>query len=135
MSELLNKKSGFLGVSGISSDNRDIETAAENGDKRAQLVCDMLAYQIKKYIGSYTAAMNGLDCLVFTGGIGENAKSVRSRVCEQMSYLGIQLDEAKNQQRGDVLDLTAEGGKVKILVVCTNEELMIARDTKALVQA
>ncbi|MEG1125862.1 MAG: acetate kinase [Oscillospiraceae bacterium] len=136
MSELLNKKSGFLGISGISSDNRDIEEAAKAGNKRAQLVSDMLAYQIKKYIGSYTAAMNGLDCLVFTGGIGENASEVRRQVCKDMEFFGIKLDETKNLQRGqDVMDLTAEGGKVKILVICTNEELMIARDTKELVEA
>lgn len=136
LSELLNKKSGFLGLSGVSSDNRDIEQAAAEGNKRAQLVSDMLAYQIKKYIGSYAAVMNGLDCLVFTGGIGENAKTVRKNVCTQMEYLGIKLDEAKNNApNADVMDLTAEGGRVKILVICTNEELMIARDTKALVES
>ncbi|MEG0616404.1 MAG: acetate kinase [Oscillospiraceae bacterium] len=134
LSELLNKQSGFLGISGISSDNRDIEQAAHDGNKRAQLVSDMLAYQIKKYIGSYSAAMNGLDCLVFTGGIGENAQEVRENVCKEMEFFGIKLDLEKNKQRGkEIMDLTADGGKVKILVICTNEELMIARDTMALV--
>ena len=135
MSELLNKKSGFLGVSGISSDNRDIEAAAAAGNERAQLVNEMLPYQIKKYIGAYTAAMGGLDAVVFTGGIGENSDRVRKAVCENMECFGIKIDEEKNKLRGlEVNDLTAEGAKVKTLVICTNEELMIARDTKEIVE-
>ncbi|MBU3805438.1 MAG: acetate kinase [Candidatus Fournierella pullistercoris] len=135
MADYLNKTSGLLGISGISSDKRDVEEAAAAGHERAKLAEDMLNYQIKKYIGSYTAAMGGLDCLVFTGGIGENDHNLRAGVCENMEFFGIKLDLEKNKQRGaDIIDLTAEGGKVKILLVCTNEELMIARDTLALVQ-
>ena len=134
MADYLNKQSGLLGVSGVSSDKRDIEAAAAAGNERAQLASDMLNYQIKKFVGAYAAAMGGLDCLVFTGGIGENDNGVRSEVCKDMEFLGIKLDEEKNKQRGaDILDLTAEGGRVKVLMVCTNEELMIARDTLALV--
>ena len=131
---VFNERSGLLGVSGISSDNRDIERAAALGNEQAQLAHDMLCYQIKKYIGGFIAAMGGLDALVFTGGIGENSDGVRADVCANMEYLGIKIDEEKNKTRGDVIDLTAEGAKVKTFVICTNEELMIARDTKALVE-
>lgn len=136
LSEVLNKKSGFLGVSGISSDNRDIEEAMAKGNKRALLVHEMLVYQIKKYIGAYTAAMNGLDCLVFTGGIGENAHLVREHVCADMEFFGVKIDDDKNHQRTSTfMDISASDSRVKVMVVCTNEELMIARDTKALVEA
>lgn len=136
MSDILNKKSGFLGVSGVSSDNRDVVNAAEAGNDRAKLTQEMLAYQVQKYIGSYTASMNGLDCLVFTGGIGENADTVRAHICENMSYFGIEIDPVENLKRGEpVIDITKPGAKVKVLVIQTNEELMIARDTLALVQA
>ncbi|HIW53339.1 MAG TPA: acetate kinase, partial [Candidatus Ruthenibacterium merdigallinarum] len=101
-----------------------------------QLAQDMLDYQVKKYIGAYSAAMGGLDCVVFTGGIGENDADLRAHVCENMEYLGIAIDPEKNKLRGlDINDISAEGSRVKVLVVCTNEELMIARDTKALVEA
>ncbi len=134
MADYLNKKSGLLGISGVSSDKRDVEAAAAQGNKRAQLASDMLNYQIKKYVGAYSAAMGGLDCVVFTGGIGENDKKVRSEVCKDMEYLGLKIDEAKNQQRtGEVTDISADDSRVKVLVICTNEELMIARDTLALV--
>lgn len=134
MADYLNKQSGLLGISGVSSDKRDVEAAAAAGNERAKLASDMLNYQIKKFVGAYAAAMGGIDCLVFTGGIGENDGYVRSEVCKGLEFLGVQLDEAKNKQRGaDILDLTAEGGRVKVLMVCTNEELMIARDTLALV--
>ena len=129
MSEFLNKKCGFLGVAGVS-DNRDIEIASNNGDDRALLVCEMFDYQIKKYIGSYTAAMNGLDAIVFTGGIGENGDFVRAGVCADMEYYGIKIDPEKNKRRGmDVNDFSAPDAKVKTMVIATNEELMIARDT------
>ena len=135
MADYLNKKSGLLGVSGVSSDMRDVTTAAENGNERAQLATDMLKYQIKKYIGAYAAAMGGLDCVVFTGGIGENDNNVRRDVCAGMEFLGMKLDPEKNNLRGqDIIDMSAADSKVKILMVCTNEELMIARDTLALVQ-
>ena len=134
MADYLNKQSGLLGVSGVSSDMRDVTAAADEGNERAALAHDMLCYQIKKYIGAYSAAMGGLDCVVFTGGIGENDERVRKSVCADMEYLGITLDQEKNLRRGDeILDLTGEGGKVKVLKICTNEELMIARDTLALV--
>ena len=131
---VFNERSGLLGVSGISSDNRDIERAASLGNEQAQLAHDMLCYQIKKYIGGYIAAMGGLDALVFTGGIGENSDEVRGDVCANMEYLGIKIDEEKNKTKGDIVDLTAEGAAVKTFIICTNEELMIARDTKALVE-
>ena len=134
MADYLNKQCGLLGVSGVSSDKRDVEAAAAAGNERAKLASDMLNYQIKKFVGAYAAAMGGLDCVVFTGGIGENDALVRSEVCKNMEFLGIRLDEEKNRQRGaDILDLTAEGGRVKVLMVCTNEELMIARNTLGLV--
>ena len=136
MADYLNKKSGLLGVSGVSSDKRDVEKAAAEGNARARLASDMLNYQIKKYVGAYAAAMGGIDCLVFTGGIGENDGYVRSEVCKDMEFLGISIDAEKNKLRGlDINDITGEGSRVKVLVVCTNEELMIARDTKALVEA
>ncbi|MBR6044594.1 MAG: acetate kinase [Ruminococcus sp.] len=134
MSDYMNKKSGFLGVSGISSDNRNISAAAKNGDKRAQLVTDMLVYEIKKYIGSYAAVMNGLDAVLFTGGIGENAFDIRAAVCKDMDVLGIKLDEAKNDGlRGELAKISAADSKVEVWVVPTNEELLIARDTLALI--
>ena len=131
LSVYLNKKGGFLGVSGISSDCRDLEIAAEEGNDRAALTLEMLVYQIQKYIGSYTAAMNGLDCIVFTGGIGENSASTRAKVCEGLGWFGVEIDAEQNSKRGlAVNDITGANGKVKVLVVQTNEELMIARDTK-----
>ncbi len=134
MSDYLNKKSGFLGISGISSDNRDIIAAAAKGDKRAILAGEMLRYQIKKYIGSYAAVMNGLDAVLFTGGIGENSDDLRADVCHNMEYLGIKFDDKANEgQRGKLLKISAPDSKVEVWVVPTNEELLIARDTKALV--
>ncbi len=133
MSDYLNKKSGFLGISGISSDNRDIEAAAEDGNERAELVGEMLNYEIKKYIGSYTAAMGGLDAVIFTGGIGENAHKVRSGACEGMEYFGIKLDEELNAKvHGDFVKISTDDAKTQVWVVPTNEELLIARDTKEL---
>ena len=131
MSQFLNKKGGFLGVSGVSSDCRDLEIAAGEGNDRAALTLEMLVYQIQKFIGSYTAAMNGLDCIVFTGGIGENSASTRAKVCEGLGWFGVEIDAEQNSKRGlAVNDITGANGKVKVLVVQTNEELMIARDTK-----
>ncbi|MBQ6929892.1 MAG: acetate kinase [Oscillospiraceae bacterium] len=131
LSQYLNKKCGFLGVSGVSSDCRDLEIAAGEGNDRAALTLEMLVYQIQKFIGSYTAAMNGLDCIVFTGGIGENSASTRAKVCEGLGWFGVEIDTEQNAKRGlAVNDITGANGKVKVLVVQTNEELMIARDTK-----
>ena len=136
MADYLNKQCGLLGVSGVSSDKRDVEFAASNGNERAKLASDMLNYQIKKYVGAYAAAMGGIDCRVFKGGIGENDKKVRSAVCANMEFLGLSIDAEKNKERGaDIIDITGENSRVKALVICTNEELMIARDTLKLVNA
>lgn len=135
MSEYMNKKSGFLGVSGISSDNRDITAAAEKGDKRAILASEMLQYQIKKYIGSYAAVMNGLDAVLFTGGIGENAWEVREGVCKDMEFFGIKIDTEKNKStRGELIKISTPDSKVEVWIVPTNEELLIARDTLAMIK-
>ena len=134
LDEILNKKSGLLGVSGVSSDKRDVEAAAAAGNPRAQLASDMLNYQIKKTIGSYIAAMGGVDAIVFTGGIGEHDADSRAKICHHMDWLGIRVDTDKNanahKQNKDVVEITAWGAKVRTLVIETNEELMIARDTK-----
>ena len=134
MSEYMNKKSGFLGVSGISSDNRDVCNAIKEGDERAALTLDLVTYQIKKYIGSYTAAMNGVDAVIFTGGIGENSVEVREMVCEDMSFFGIELDKELNKTvQGKLCKISTPESKVEVWVVPTNEELLIARDTLALI--
>ena len=130
---MLNKKSGVLGISGVSSDFRDLEEAANNGNHRAQLALDMFTYSVKKFIGSYVAAMNGVDAIVFTAGVGENSDTVRKAICDGMDYLGIKIDDAKNSVRGTV-DITAADSKVKVLVIPTNEELVIATDTMELVK-
>ena len=136
MDHVLNKQSGLEGVSGVSSDKRDLDVAVEADIKRAILASEMFNYDIKKYVGAYAAAMGGVDCIVFTGGIGENDNGVREDVCSNMEFLGIAIDEQKNLLRGmDVNDITAEGARVKVLVIATNEELMIARDTAAIVSA
>jgi len=133
MSNYLNKKCGVLGVSGISSDFRDVEEAAEKGNHRARLALQIFAYQAKKFIGSYAAAMNGLDAIVFTGGIGENSDVTRRMICENMEYFGIKIDENKNKVRGKQADISADDSRTKVLVIPTNEELMIALDTVALI--
>ena len=134
MNDYMNKKSGFLGLSGISSDNREISAAAKNGDKRAALTSQMLRYHIKKYIGAYAAVMNGLDAVLFTGGIGENDSGVRADVCTDMEFLGIKLDGERNSVRGELIKISADDSKTQVWVVPTNEELLIARDTLALVK-
>ena len=134
MSDYLNKNSGFLGISGVSSDNRDIIAGAKEGNKRCELVNDMLTYEIKKYIGGFAAAMNGLDAVLFTGGIGENEALVRSMACSDMDFLGIKLDEEVNASvRGKLCKISAADSKVEVWIVPTNEELLIARDTLALI--
>ena len=133
---LFNKHSGMLGVTGISSDMREIQNAMEQGDVNAQLGFDMYTYRIKKFIGSYIAAMGGVDILVFTGGIGENSVITRQAVCRDMSFMGIVIDEEKNQEiRGVEAEINRSDAKVKVLVVPTNEELVIAQDTKTIVDA
>ena len=135
LDEILNKKSGLLGISGVSSDKRDVEEAAAAGNKRAQLASDMLNYQIKKTIGSYIAAMGGVDAIVFTGGIGEHDAIARAKICHHMDWLGIRIDTDKNKHpQGDVCEITAWGAKVRTLVIATDEELMIARDTKEVIE-
>ena len=129
----LNKKSGMLGISGFSSDMRDLTEAAKNGNERAKLAIEMVAYRVKKYVGSYVAVLGGVDAIVFTGGIGEHSPLVRGLVMEDMDFCGAVLDKEKNQAYSNgVGEINANGSKVKILVVPTNEELSIARETKAL---
>ena len=132
--DILNKKSGLLGVSGISNDLRNIVAAANDGNERAQLALDILVNGIKKYIGSYAAEMNGLDAVVFTAGIGENQANIRELVCENMEFLGIAIDKERNDNftRGIPFDITAKGAKVATWVIPTNEEYMIAIDTQRL---
>jgi acetate kinase len=134
MSTVLNKKSGFLGLSCLSSDARDLDDAANEGNPKAKLVLKKLTYDITKYIGAYTAAMNGVDLIVFTGGIGENNSRLRRRVCENLTYLGVKFDYDANVVRGKDTILTAPDSKVKVALITTNEELMIARDTMNIVQ-
>ena len=136
MATILNKKSGFLGLSGISSDCRDIQKAANEGNERAKLTLDILVYQIKKFIGGYAAAMGGVDAIIFTGGIGENDAEIRERVCSDMEFLGLTIDKALNAEasRRDA-KFSAADSKVEAWVLPTNEELMIARDTKEVVEA
>ena len=136
MDAVMNKKSGMLGICG-TSDNRTIESRAKEGDERAKLVESMLCHQLTKYIGSYAAAMGGVDAIVFTGGIGENNPQYRDRVCDKLKFMGVEIDYAVNDQmrRGPEGEISTPNSKVKVYVVCTNEELMIARDTKEIVEA
>ena len=130
---MLNKKSGVLALSdGISSDFRDLDKAAEEGNEAAQLALDKFAYEVRKYIGAYTAALGGLDCLVFTAGVGENSASMRASICEGLECLGVKLDAEKNKTRGEEAVISADDSKVKVWVIPTNEELMIALDVKEL---
>ena len=134
----LNKKCGFLGISGVSSDCRDLEAAAKEGNRRAALAMDILIYQIKKYIGAYAAAMGGLDAVVFTAGIGENTPEIREGALEGLSFLGIDFDKSRNAGvRGSagVTKLSSDSSKVAVYMIPTNEELVIAQDTEALVKA
>ena len=134
MSDYMNKKSGFLGLSGVSSDNREVSAAAAHGDKRACLVNEMLAYQIKKDIGAYTAAMNGVDAIIFTGGIGENDPPTRENSCSDLDFFGIKIDKELNKTvRGKKCKISTPDSKVEVWVIPTNEELLIARDTLALI--
>ena len=133
MDNYMNKKSGVLGLSGVSSDFRDLEAAAKEGNERAQMALQVFAYRVKKYIGSYAAAMGGVDCIVFTGGIGENTGSMRKLICEDLNFLGLVIDDERNKIRAQEQIITTDGSRVKVVIVPTNEELMIARDTLALV--
>lgn len=131
MTEYLNKECGVKGISGVSSDFRDLEAAMENGNERAKLAIDMFSYRVKKYVGSYSAAMGGLDCLVFTGGIGEHTVCVREAVCKDMEFLGVELDSKlnKNAPRDTEYEISSKKSKVKVFIIPTNEELYIARET------
>ena len=137
VNDVMNKKSGFLGVTGLSSDSRDIEAAYKDGNEKAKLALDILKHQLKKYIGGYAAAMNGLDAVVFTAGIGENSSILRELVLSDMEYLGIELDREANQKAfrlSDAMMISTPDSKVKAYVIPTNEELVIAKDTAAIVE-
>ena len=134
MSKIMNKQSGFIGLSGLSSDCRDLNDAANAGNARAKVTLKKLTYDITKLIGAYTAAMNGVDLIVFTGGIGENNPRLRRRICENLTYLGIKFDYDRNAgEKADEMMITLPDSKVKVVVIATNEELMIARDTMHIV--
>ena len=133
---MCNKKAGVMGVSGVSSDFRDLRNAASEGNHRAQLALDIFAYACKKYVGAYAAAMGGVDCIVFTAGIGEHDHEVRASVVEDLEYMGVSIDKAKNAAPTDgICDITGAGSKVKVLIIPTNEELVIARDTAEIVRS
>ena len=134
VSDIIHKESGVLGISGLSSDMRDVEGAAEKGDARAKLAVDIVCYTIKKYIAAYSAAMGGVDAVVFTAGVGENSDVVRAGATQGLEFMGIKLDATKNQTRGKEAVISTDDSKVKLLIVPTNEELVIARDTKTLVK-
>ena len=133
MLNILNKKSGVLGVSGVSSDFRDLDKAAAEGNERARLALDMFQYWVAKVAGSYVAAMNGVDAIVFTAGVGENSKDTRAGIAEYFGYLGVKIDEEANSKRGEDIMISTPDSKVKVFVIPTNEELVIARDTKEIV--
>lgn len=132
VTDVLNKKSGVLGISGVSSDFRDIEDAAKEGNDRCEKALETFMYQVAKIIGSYVVAMNGVDNIVFTAGVGENSGSMRQGICNYLGYLGITVDAEANGQRGEEIQISTADSKVKVFVIPTNEELMIARDTVAL---
>lgn len=132
---MLNKKSGMLGISGVSSDFRDLEAGAANGDENCRLALDKFCYEVAKYVGAYAAALNGIDMLTFTAGVGENGATTRAAVCEYLGFLGVKLDPEKNNQRGGERKISTEDSAVEVWVIPTNEELMIAQDTQELVNA
>ncbi|MBR2275273.1 MAG: acetate kinase, partial [Lachnospiraceae bacterium] len=133
MTNILNKKSGVLGLSGLSSDFRDLIEARDKGNERAKTTLEAYAYRVAKYIGAYTAAMNGTDAIVFTAGIGENNKDVRQMVGDYLTYMGTGVDRGKNETRGEEAIISPGAARIPILVVPTNEELAIAKETVALV--
>lgn len=134
INEVLNKKSGVFGVSGVSSDFRDLDAASKKGNKRAQAALKMFSYGIKKYIGAYCAAMGGADAVVFTAGVGENDGAMRAAIVDGLEFLGIKIDAEKNKLRGEAIDISAEGALVRTLVIPTDEEMMIATETERLVK-
>ncbi|MBQ9233912.1 MAG: acetate kinase, partial [Lachnospiraceae bacterium] len=128
-----NKDSGMYGISGKSSDFRDLDEGISNGDERCRIAVEVFAYQAAKFIGGYAAAMNGVDAITFTAGVGENNKTVRSLVCERLGFLGIKIDDAANSKRGEEVRISTDDSKVPVYVIPTNEELAIARETVALI--
>ena len=132
--QMMNKKSGLLGISGVSSDMRDVEIAAAEGNERAQLALDILYYQVTKYIGAFVAALGGVDAICFTAGVGENGPEFREIVCNNLAYLGVKIDPEVNNCRGKEIKISTPDSKVEVYVIPTNEELMIARDTKEIVE-
>lgn len=135
VNSMLNKHSGLIAISGLSSDMREIQKEMDEGDKNAKLAFDMYEYRIRKYIGAYTAALNGLDVLVFTAGVGENSSQLRKQICDSLTYLGIELDEEKNNNiKSGERRISTDSSKIDVLVIPTNEELVIARDTFSLIQ-
>ena len=132
---MLNKKSGVLAISGVSSDFRDLEDGAANGDEKCQLALDKFCYEVAKYVGSYTAALNGIDILTFTAGVGENGPETRQAICDYLGFMGVKLDPEKNKVRGKEMCISTPDSSVQVWVVPTNEELMIAQDTAELVNA
>ncbi|MBP5355163.1 MAG: acetate kinase [Lachnospiraceae bacterium] len=133
MMTVLNKKSGVDGMSGVGSDFRDLDAAAKEGNERAQVAVEAFAYRVAKYVGAYTAAMNGVDAIAFTAGIGENDGKVRKKICDRLGFLGITIDDAKNAIRGEEVIISTPDSKVKVMVIPTNEELAICRETVALI--
>ncbi len=133
INDVMNKKSGVLGISGVSNDFRSLEEAADAGNERAQVALDAFAYRVRKYIGAYAAAMNGVDAIVFTAGIGENSATMRTSICKDLSFLGVEIDSELNSLRGREVDISTPAAKVRVLVIPTNEELMIARDCQEIV--
>ena len=133
MLNILNKKSGVQGISGVSSDFRDLEGASANGDKRSELALEMFNYWVAKVVGSYVAAMNGVDAIIYTAGVGENAKTTRKAISEYFGYLGVKIDDEANSKRGEDIMISTPDSKVKVFVIPTNEELVIARDTRDIV--
>ncbi|HPP67723.1 MAG TPA: acetate kinase, partial [Clostridiales bacterium] len=136
-SSILNKKSGVLGISGVSNDDRDVRAAADEGNERAKLARAMQWYQIRKYIGSYIAAMEGVDAIAFAGGLGENTTDLRENICEKFAFMGVEFDREANLTavKGKEAEITKPGSKIRVFVIPTNEELLIARDTKDIVMA
>lgn len=133
VNNFLNKKCGVLGLSGVSSDFRDLQQAAEEGNYRAQLALDVFVHDVKKYIGAYAALLDGADAIIFTAGLGENSASMRKDICSTLGYLGVAIDDEKNEVRGKEMDISKDGAKCRVLVIPTNEELMIALDTQEIV--
>ena len=134
MDKIMNKESGKLGISGVSIDDRDIEAEAQKGNHRAQLASDVFAYQVAGAVGKYVAQMNGVDVITFAGGIGENSADKRKEICEYLEFLGLKIDDEKNNVRGEEREISTSDSKVKVFVIPTNEELQIAEETMELIK-